>query len=136
MSIPDRGAAMKQIFTVGAALAATAAVGAVAPGAIAQTPSAAPVTRHFDGAVISVAKEAKTFRMRTESGRIRRLVVKRATRFERIAGFAGLEKGQAIEVTARRRDGRWVAREVERRRDSSRRGGGGGGGRDDGPNHT
>ena len=130
---------MSQINRLSAVLAATVVAGAVAPGAMAQAPSAPPVARHFDGTVASVAKQKKVFRMRTESGRILRLKVKRATRFERIAGFAGLAKGQVIEVTARRRDGRWVALEVERRRDSDRRGGGDDrddGGHDDGPNHT
>ena len=135
---------MRQINRLSAVLAATAVAGAAAPGAMAQAPSAPPVARHFDGTVTSVAKQQPAFRMRTESGRILRLKVKSTTRFERIAGFAGLAKGQVIEVTARRRDGRWVALEVERRRDSDRRGGrdddGGDGrdrvGNDDGPNHT
>ena len=135
---------MSQISRLSAVLAATVVAGAVAPGAMAQAPSAPPVARHFDGTVASVAKEKSAFRMRTESGRILRLKVKSTTRFERIAGFAGLAKGQVIEVTARRSDGRWVALEVERRRDSNRRGGrddedGGddkNGGHDDGPNHT
>ena len=124
---------MRQINRLSAVLAATAVAGAVAPGAMAQAPSAPPVARHFDGTVTSVAKEKQAFRMRTESGRILRLKVKSTTRFERIAGFAGLAEGQVIEVTARRRDDRWVAIKVERRRDSDSRGGGG---NDDGPNHT
>ncbi|MEK6230143.1 MAG: DUF5666 domain-containing protein [Actinomycetota bacterium] len=136
MSIPNKGAAMKPILRLGAVLGATVVAGAVAPGAMAQAPSAQPVARHFDGTVTSVAKQKKTFRMRTEGGRVLRLAVNARTRFERIAGFAGLTKGQVVEVTARRRGGRWVALEVERRRDSDRRGGGGGGGNDDGPNHT
>lgn len=127
---------MKQILRMGAVLGATVVAGAVAPGAMAQAPSGQPVARHFDGTVASVARQKKTFRMRTESGRILRLAVNGRTRFERIAGFAGLTKGQVIEVTARRRDGRWVALAVERRRDSNRRGGNGRGGADDGPNHT
>ena len=97
---------MSQISRLSAVLAATVVAGAVAPGAMAQAPSAPPVARHFDGTVASVAKEKNAFRMRTESGRILRLQVKSTTRFERIAGFAGLAKGQVIEVTARRSDGR------------------------------
>ena len=101
------------------------------------------MARHLDGTVASVGSKTKAFRMRTENGRRIRLVVNRSTRFERIAGFAGLAKGQVIEVTAERRNGRWVALEVERRRDDDRRGGddddrggddhGGHGGDDDGP---
>lgn len=127
---------MRQILRVGAVLGATVVAAAVAPGAMAQAPSAQPAARHFDGTVASVAKQRKTFRMRTESGRVMRLAVNGRTRFERIAGFTGLRKGQVIEVIARRSGGRWVAVEVERRRDSNRRGGSGRGGADDGPNHT
>lgn len=129
-----------------------AVLGTVAPGAMAQAPTT-PVARHLDGTVTSVARQDRAFRMRTESGRVIRIKVNRGTRFERIAGFAGLRRGQVIEVTARRRDGRWVAIEVERRRrDNDRRGGEddrggddrrggddggrGRGGHDDGPNHT
>lgn len=36
-----------------------------------------------------------------------------STQFERIAGFRALHRGMKIEVEAVRRDGRWVAREVE-----------------------
>ncbi len=127
---------MKAILRLGAVLGAVAIAAVVAPGAMAQAPSAQPAARHFDGTVASVARQQKTFRMRTESGRVVRLAVNGRTRFERIAGFAGLSRGQVIEVTARRRDGRWVAVEVERRRDSNRRGGNGRGGADDGPNHS
>lgn len=129
---------MRHTLRLSAVLAATMFAGAAAPGAMAQAPSAPPVARHLDGTVASVAKQDNAFRMRTESGRIVRLTVNATTRFERIAGFAGLTKGQVIEVTARRSDGRLVALEVQRRRDSDRRGGGGGGGggrggNDDGP---
>jgi hypothetical protein len=57
--------------------------------------------------------------------------VTRATRFERVGGFAGLRRGLTnIESTVRRSNGAWVAREVERS-------GGGGehGGRDDRGGH-
>ena len=131
---------MKQTLKLCAVFAATAAGTAVGPATIAQAQPAAAVVRHLDGTVASVSGRAKAFRMRTENGRRIRLVVNRTTRFERIAGFAGLAAGQVIEVTADRRDGRWVALEVERRRDDNRRGGddddrGGRGGADDGPDH-
>jgi hypothetical protein len=39
----------------------------------------------------------------------------RSTRFERIAGLGGLQRGMTnIEAVVRRSDGRWIAREVER----------------------
>jgi hypothetical protein len=108
---------MKQILKLGAVLAASAA-GVTAAPTLAQAQPATAAARHFDGTVTAVARTTKTFKMRTENGRRIRLVVKRSTRFERIAGFAGLAKGQDIEVSAARRDGRWVALEVERRRDA------------------
>jgi len=44
-----------------------------------------------------------------------RIHVNRLTRYERIAGLGGLERGMRnIEATVRRSDRRWVAREVER----------------------
>jgi Domain of unknown function (DUF5666) len=138
---------MKQTLRLGAVLAATAAAVGAAP-ALAHAQPATAAARHFDGTVASVARTTRTFKMRTENGRRIRLVVRRATRFERIAGFSGLAKGQDIEVSAVRRDGRWIALEVERRRDDDRRGddderggdddrGGddGRGGDDDGPGH-
>ena len=146
---------MKQILKLGAVLAATGIAAGVAPAAMAQAQpatAAAAAVREFEGTVASVGQR-NTFRMRTEGGRRVRLVVNRATRFERIAGFAGLASGQVIEVDAQRRDGRWIALEVERRRDGDRRGGdddghsgdddrggddddrSGRGGADDGPDH-
>ena len=46
-----------------------------------------------------------------------RLRVTNRTRFERIVGFSALRGGLAVEVSARRADGSWVARKVERRHD-------------------
>ncbi len=54
-----------------------------------------------------------------------RFKVTRSTRFERVAGFAGIKRGRELEVIAKRSNGRWVAIEVE----VSGRGGNGGGGR-------
>jgi hypothetical protein len=99
--------------------------------------------RHIDGMVLSKNGDARTFRIRTESGRALRIRVSRTTEFERIAGFAGLHRGLAIEVNVRRTPSGLLATKVE-----TRRGGGGNGaddpagddhgghGADDGPNHT
>jgi hypothetical protein len=107
-------------FTV--PLAVVAASLAVAPAASA-APAGSAALREFEGTVVSVNRDARTFRLR-DTVRIR---VTRNTRFERIAGLGGLEPGMRnIEAVVKRSDGRWVAREVERS-------GGGGehGGRDD-----
>ena len=65
--------------------------------------------------MVSVNRDARTFRLHdSERGTIR-IKVTRSTRFERISGFSGLRKGQKrIEATVRRSNGRWVATEVER----------------------
>jgi Domain of unknown function (DUF5666) len=71
--------------------------------------------REFEGTVVSVNRDARRFRLRdTERGTVR-IKVTRSTRFERIDGLAGLRAGMRnIEAKVRRKDGRWVAAEVER----------------------
>ena len=90
-------------------------------------PSAASAAVEYEGTVKSVNRDNRTFRLHdTERGTIR-IKVTRRTRYERIAGFAGLRVGMnRVEAIVKRRNGRWVALEVERS-------GGGGehGGRDD-----
>jgi hypothetical protein len=87
---------------------------------------ASAATRQYEGTVVSVNRDARTFRLHdSERGTIR-IKVKRSTRFQRIGGFSGLRKGMSrIEATVRRSNGRWVAVEVERS------GGGGSHGGDD-----
>ena len=91
------------------ALIATAAAVALA------APAAASAATQYEGTVVSVNRDNRTFRLHdSERGTIRIKVTSR-TRFERIAGFTGLRKGMTrIEATVRRSNGRWVALEVER----------------------
>ena len=105
------------------ATAALAALPLAAPAADAQAP-----VREFEGTVLSVNDENRTFRLRdSERGTIRVRVTRR-TRYERIAGFAGLRAGlRNVEATVRRTNGRWVASHVE----ISGGGGEHGGGSDD-----
>jgi hypothetical protein len=111
---------MKKLSSV--ALIATAVLAAGAPAASAQT-------REYEGTVVSVDRDSRTFRLRdSERGTVRVRVTSR-TRFERINGLSGLRAGQTnIETIVRRSNGRWIALEVERS------GGGGdhGGSDDDG----
>jgi hypothetical protein len=111
------------IAGLGAALVAFSAT--VAGAAPTQTATAA--AREFEGTVVSVNRDARTFRLNdVERGTVR-IKVTRNTRFERIDGLAGLKAGaKNIEAIVKRKDGRWIALEVERS-------GGGehGGGRDD-----
>ena len=101
----------------------------LAAAALLAAPAAAPAAvREFEGTVVSVNRDNRTFRLHDSERGTKRIKVNSRTRFERIAGFAGLRKGMTrIEATVRRRDGRWVAIEVERS------GGGGQHGGDDGP---
>lgn len=99
-------------------LVVAAAAGPVAPAA------AAPPLREFEGTVVSVNREARTFRLHDSERGTKRIKVTSRTRFERIAGFRGLRAGmRRIEATVRRRDGRWVALEVERSGGGGRHGG-------------
>jgi hypothetical protein len=109
------------ITALAAMVAATAAAAPTGAAAPAQT------LREFEGTVVSKNREARSFRLRDE-GRTVRIFVTRGTRFERLSGFAGIRVGaRNIESTVRRRNGRWVALEVERSGRNDR----GGGGRDD-----
>jgi len=105
-------------------VALVAAVAAVAP-AQAAAPSASSALREFEGTVVSVNRDNRTFRLHdSERGTIRIKVTSR-TRFERVAGFSGLRKGMTrIEATVRRSNGRWVALEVERSGGGGEHGGG------------
>ena len=94
--------------------------------ALVATAPAAASAAEFEGTVLSVNREKRTFRLDDSERGIKRIKVNRNTRFERIDGFAGLRAGMTnIEAVVKRRDGRWVAIEVERS------GGGGDHGGDD-----
>jgi len=95
---------------------------ALAGGAV----PASAAAREFEGKIVSVNRDNRTFRLHDSERGTKRIKVNRNTRFERIAGFSALRKGMRnIEVTAHRKNGRWVASEVERS------GGGGDHGGDD-----
>jgi hypothetical protein len=89
-------------------------------------PTATAAARQFEGTVVSVNREARTFRLNdVERGTVR-IKVTRNTRFERIDGFAGLKTGaKNVEATAKRTDGAWVALSVERSGGGGEHGGGG-----------
>jgi hypothetical protein len=107
-----RGGQMRLVATIGV-LAAVVSVSLVPTAAA--VPAGAAQVREFEGAVVSKNRAARTFRMRdVERGTVR-IQVTRRTRFERIAGFRGLRRGmRRVEATVQRRNGRWVALEVER----------------------
>ena len=101
----------------------TALIVSVAALALA-APAAAQAAARYEGTVVSVNRDNRTFRLHdSERGTIRIKVTSR-TRFERIAGFSGLRKGMSrIEATVHRANGRWVASVVERSGGGGRHGG-------------
>jgi Domain of unknown function (DUF5666) len=119
---------MKLFGTIAVLAAALTASLVPTAGAASTAPPSAAQLRQFEGTVVSVNKDARTFRLRDTERGTPRIKVTRRTRFERLAGFSALRPGQRrIEAKVTRRNGVWVATEVERS------GGGGehGGGRDD-----
>jgi hypothetical protein len=96
------------------ALALTMSIGAA-------TASAAT---EYEGKVVGISKERRTFRLAdAERGTIR-IKVARNTTFERIAGFGALWVGvRGVEATVKRSNGRWVALHVERSVGGGRLGG-------------
>jgi shikimate kinase len=95
---------------------ALVALAVAAPAAPASTTaSGAAAAREFEGVVVSVNRDRRTFRLRDcERGTVR-IKVNRRTRFERIAGMRGLHAGMRnVESVVQRKNGRWVALEVER----------------------
>jgi hypothetical protein len=132
---------MKLIGFIAVLAAALTAFSATVAGA-APEQSATAAVRQFEGTVVSVNREARTFRLNdVERGTVR-IKVTRNTRFERIDGLAGLKAGaKNIEATVKRKNGAWVALEVERSGGGGEHGGddddrGGdrrGGGNDDPP---
>ena len=92
--------------------------------AVALAAPAAASAAQFEGTVVSVNRDNRTFRLHdSERGTVRIKVTSR-TRFERVAGFAGLRKGMTrIEATVSRSNGRWVALAVERSGGGGRHGG-------------
>ena len=122
------------LAVLAAVLMATAAAGAAGAAAPAQAQTA------FDGTVVSKNTNNRSFRLRDAERGTVRIYVTRNTRFERVNGFAGLKVGaRNIESIVRKRNGRWIALEVERSgrvaddrgRDDSRGGGDNRGGADD-----
>ena len=94
--------------------------------AIALAAPAAASAAQFEGTVVSVNRDTRSFRLHDAQRGTVRIKVTRATRFQRVAGFGSLRAGMdRIEATVRRSNGRWVASLVERS------GGGGRHGNDD-----
>jgi hypothetical protein len=82
--------------------------------ALAMTVPAQAAVKHVDGTVRGSNAEKQTFRIEKQNGNVVKFRVNGSTEFERITGgFAGLEKGLAVEVDFKRTDGGRLARQVE-----------------------
>jgi hypothetical protein len=120
---------MKLIGTIAVLAAALTASLVPTAGAATTAPASAAQLRQFEGTVVSVNRAARTFRLRDTERGTARIKVTGRTRFERLAGFSALRPGlRRIEANVTRRNGVWVASEVER---SGGGGEHGGSGRDD-----
>jgi hypothetical protein len=102
---------MKKLLALTTVIAVSLTAALAVPAAGAQV---APL-REFEGRVVSIDRDARTFRLHDSERGTVRIKVTRNTRFERIDGLAGLHVGmRRVEAKVRRKDGRWVAAEVER----------------------
>jgi len=91
------------------------ALALAAPAAPAAADTGAAAAREYEGTVVSVNRDRRTFRLRDSERGTVRIRVTRRTRFERIDGLRGLRAGMKnVEAVVRRSNGRWVALEVER----------------------
>jgi hypothetical protein len=105
---------MKKLIALITALALTMSLGVA-------TASAAP---QYEGKVVGISKERKTFRLADAERSTIRIKVTRNTTFERIAGFGALRVGMnGVEATVKWSNGRWVALHVERSGGGGRHGG-------------
>jgi hypothetical protein len=101
------------------------ALAGIVSGAAALPAEAA--VRQFEGTVVSVNRDNRSFRLRDAERGVVRIKVTRRTTFHRVASFGALRAGQRnIEATVRRSNGRWVALTVERSGGGGRHGGHGG----------
>jgi hypothetical protein len=117
---------VKTIVPLGLVVAAAAAL----PASASAAPAGAAAVREYEGTVVSVNREARTFRLRDSERGTVRIKVDGNTRFERISGFSGLRAGQSnVEARVRRSNGRWVALDVERSGGGGEHGGDDHGGR-------
>jgi hypothetical protein len=84
----------------------------------------ASAATQYEGKVVGISKERKTFRLSDAQRGTIRIKVTRSTTFDRIAGFSALRVGMnRVEATVNRSNGRWVALHVERSGGGGRHGG-------------
>ncbi|MGZ4180527.1 MAG: DUF5666 domain-containing protein [Solirubrobacteraceae bacterium] len=116
----------KTVISIVGAAAALGTGGIAATGAIAQSSSAAAsasasaqanrLVRHIEGPIVAIDRAARTFTVRDREHRAVLATVKvtPSTRFDNVAGFGALHRGQRVDVRAVRANGAVSATKVER----------------------
>jgi hypothetical protein len=120
-----------RIRPAAAALTAVAAGAALVPAGAAARGGDDDDGPQFEGRVVRVDRANDRFRIRDHESGSHRVYVTSRTRYERVNGLRGLRRGMRIEVDIRRKNGRWIATEVERDRPGDDRRGRGGDDRND-----
>lgn len=109
------GGALGRLAVMKTTIALLTTIAGLALLAVAGPATAGAAVREYEGTVVSVNQDAKTFRLHDSERGMIRIKVKRSTRFERLSGFSALRPGmKRIEVDVKRKNGRWIATEVER----------------------
>jgi Domain of unknown function (DUF5666) len=120
-----------RIRPAAAALTAVAAGAALVPAGATARGGDDDDGPQFEGRVVRVDRANDRFRIRDHESGSHRVYVTSRTRYERVNGLRGLRRGMRIEVDIRRKNGRWIATEVERDRPGDDRRGRGGDDRND-----
>ena len=113
-----------RIRPAAAALTAVAAGAALVPAGATARGGDNDDGPQFEGRVVRVDRANHRFRINDRERGSHRVYVTSRTRHERVNGLRGLRRGMRVEVDIRRKNGRWIATEVERDRpgDDDRRG--------------
>jgi hypothetical protein len=114
----------KAIISIVGAAAALGTGGIAATGAIAQSSSTAAsasaqagrLVRHIEGPIVAIDRAARTFTVRDREHRnaLSTVKVTATTRFDHLAGFGALHKGQRVDVKAVRANGALAATRDDR----------------------
>jgi Domain of unknown function (DUF5666) len=114
----------KTILSIVGAAAALGTGAIAATGAIAQSSSTAAsasaqtsrFARHIEGPIVAIDRAARTFTVRDREHRnvLSTVKVTPSTRFDNVAGFGALHRGQRVDLRAVRANGALSATKVER----------------------
>lgn len=98
-------------------LVAGLGIAVIATGPAAAAIATAGDLPDFEGPVVSINRDARTFRVNDRHAGVVRIRVDKSTLYEHLSGFGALRKGLLVDVEARRSNGQWIAVHVEREHD-------------------